>query len=191
MILGLLLLPVALALLPILLLAGIVWLIARRDRDSNSGPDKAQPPSTEPILPSRNYFLMKEESINYYWSRAFYDHLESFTGNANIYTDHEHGLIYYYIVDDQVRYIGQTRENSLRWRMTRPQAGGQIGYNLFIKRNMLEAASKGGLAITTKVMPKARLNDYERSEIEKYALANRLWNQEHNPSFNVDNFYEN
>ena len=76
----------------------------------------------EAILPQRNYFKINESAINYYWGEAFYRNLECFTGGSIIHTDGRHGLIYYYIVEGQVRYIGQTRENTLKWRMNKPQA---------------------------------------------------------------------
>ena len=187
--LAILSIPLVLALLPLLIIGGIVWLIIRAKRQQDHKADNPQDKPLEEILPNRNYFLMKEGSVNHYWSRAFYDNLEKFTAGAKTSTDQNNGLIYYYVVDDQIRYIGQTRENSLSWRMTKHQSDGRIGYNMHIKRNLLQAASEGRLAITTKAMPKSYLDGYEKAEIEKYAPTNNLWNQEHNPEFSPDNFY--
>ena len=143
------------------------------------------------ILPKLNYFKMRESGINYYWSEAFYKNLKIFTGDSVTYTDYNHGLIYYYLIDNQVRYIGQTREKTLKWRMNRPQENGHTGYNLYIKRNLLQAASEGRLRIKTRKIPKSRLNDCEKAEIENYASTNKLWNWEHNQHyFKLSNFYQ-
>ena len=143
------------------------------------------------ILPKRNYFKMKESGINYYWSQAFYKNLQTFTGDSVTYTDYNYGLIYYYLVDDQIRYVGQTREKTLKWRLTKPQENGRTGYNLYIKRNLLQAASEGRLRIETRKIPKSQLNDREKAEIETYAPTNRLWNWEHNQRyFKLSNFYQ-
>ena len=141
------------------------------------------------ILPRRDYFRMDESGINYYWAEAFYKNLESFTGTNITYTSRSLGLIYYYLVDGQVRYIGQTRENTLKWRMNKPQADGRLGYNLYIKRNMLQAASEGRLSIRTIKVLKSQLDQYEKAEIGAYAPTSRLWNKEHNPHFKKENFY--
>ena len=144
---------------------------------------------TGAILPERDYFRMNESAINYYWGEAFYKNLEVLTDNNITYTDRNHGLIYYYLVDGQVRYIGQTRESTLKWRMNKPQADGCIGYNLYIKRNMLQAASGGRLSIRTYRIPQFQLDQYEKAEIEAYAPTNRLWNQEYNSYFDLENYY--
>ena len=144
----------------------------------------------EVVLPQRDYFKISESAISYYWGEAFYKNLESFTGSSITHTDGYHGLIYYYIVDGQVRYIGQTRENTLKWRMNKPQADGRIGYNLYIKRNLLQAAAESRLRIVTRKVLKSQLDQYEKAEIEAYAPTNRLWNQEHNLYFKVENFYK-
>ena len=150
-------------------------------------PKGAPPPAI--ILPKRNYFKMKESGINRYWSEAFYKNLDLFVGNNSIYTDRNKGLIYHYLVDDQIRYVGQTKENSLKWRMNKQQTNGQRGYNLFIKRNLLQAASEGRLKIETKKIPRSQLDECEKTEIETYAPTNRLWNQDHNQHFKTENFY--
>ena len=153
-----------------------------------SSPSPALPAS---ILPKRNYFMMKESGINYYWSQAFYKNLKTFTGDSITYTDYNHGLIYYYLVDGQIRYVGQTREKTLKWRLAKPQENGHTGYNLYIKRNLLQAASEGRLRIETRKIPKSQLNDREKTEIETYAPTNRLWNWEHNQRyFSLSNFYQ-
>ena len=142
------------------------------------------------ILPKRDYFKMKEAGIKYYWSEAFYKNLKIFTGYSVTYTDYNHGLIYYYLIDDQIRYIGQTREKTLKWRMTRPQENSHTGYNLYIRRNLLKAASEGRLRIKTRKVPKAQLDDCEKAEIKTYAPTNNLWNWEHNQHyFRRSNFY--
>ncbi len=190
----------------------IIWLIillARRRRDTGSmdtglasAPDlkpsiissehvgSAVTTLSEPTLPLLNYFHVSEGTIDRYWSIAFYDNLGKFIGNSVTSTGRWHGLIYYFIIDGNIRYIGQTRETTLRWRMTRRQDNDLIGYNYAIKRNMLIAASKGKLSIKTKRMLKTQLDSYEKAEIETYAVTNRLWNQEHNKYFQPENFYE-
>ena len=115
--------------------------------------------------------------------------MEFFTGNNIIHTNRSHGLIYYYLVNGQVRYIGQTRENTLKWRMNKPHDNGHTGYNLYIKRNMLQAASENRLDIKTHRVLISQLDQYEKTEIEAYAPTNKLWNQEYNQYFNHDNFY--
>lgn len=143
-----------------------------------------------PILPARDYFSLKPQAINDYWRIAFYHNLKSFTLNSEITTDQDNGLIYCFIIDDQVRYIGQTREKTLRQRMTKQQADSHIiGYNDYIKRNMLDAASKGLLKIQTQKIDKSELDNYEISLIQYYAPTNRLWNQKHNKHFSKENFY--
>ncbi len=141
------------------------------------------------ILPERDYFRMDQSAINYYWDEAFYKNLEFFTGTNITSTDGDHGLIYYYVIDGQVRYIGQIRENTLKWRLNQPQAERYKGYNLYIQRNMLQAASEGRLNIQIRRVLKAQLDQCEKAEIEAYAPTKRLWNQEHNPHFQKENFY--
>ena len=146
--------------------------------------------TSESILPDRDYFSLNPKAINHYWSVAFYDNLKSFTLDSEIYTDRDYGLVYYFIVDGQIRYVGQTKEKTLRWRMTRKQDSGHIGYNYYIKRNMLDAASKGRLRIKTDRVLKSRLDGYEISQIRLYAPVNRLWNREHNEHFSKENYYK-
>ena len=194
------LVAVSVALWPITLIVIAVWLISRRDKviptgfDSDSvnrsGVIVATPTQTIPI-PQLNYFKVSEKAVNKYWSEAFYDNLKFFTGSNPTSTYGSFGLIYYFVVNGQIRYIGQTKERGLRWRMTKRQSGGVIGYNYYIKRNLLQAASRDNLVITTKRLPVFRLNQVERSEIRQYGPTNKLWNQEHNtPHFHIRNFYQ-
>lgn len=202
---------------PLLIIVGIIWLIVKLVRRSESKEDKAylinftirdtepstpqavsqtggawEKPDVAPAqfaLPERDYFRMSEAHLKYYWGLAFYQNLSFFTGDSITHTDYYHGLIYYYLIDEQVRYVGQTRENTLKWRMNRPHTDGSIGYNFYIKRNMLQAASDNRLSIKTWVVPKNQLDSYEQAEIKRYAPSNRLWNQEYNDYFDPDNFY--
>ena len=70
------------------------------------------------IKNSRNKGLIK-----YWWSAVFYDNdnLRMLANDCPLHPRQDYGLMYCYIVDGQLRYIGQTRERSLKWRMTRRQ----------------------------------------------------------------------
>ena len=144
---------------------------------------------TTVVIPQLDYSQLSQAAINKYWSLVFYNNIRLFAGNNTITTAPSHGLIYYFVVGGQVRYIGQTRDKGgLRWRMTKRQQGGQIGYNFSIKRNLLQAASRNQLSIKTRSVLIFRLDRAEREEIHRYAPNGRLWNQEHNPYFQPSNF---
>ena len=120
--------------------------------------------------------------INYWWSKTFYndDHLQRLAGKDIIRPRPGYGLIYYYLINGRVYYVGQTRERSLKWRMTKHQPNYKIGYRYGMKRKMLNASRAGRLSISTKEIPIGQLNDFEIAEIKRYA-SSRLWNIEHNP----------
>ena len=136
------------------------------------------------IKNSRNQKL-----INYWWSQIFYDNanLQRLAGGDRLHPRPGRGLIYYYVVKGQVRYIGQTRERSLKWRMTRRQPGGNLGYNYSIKRQMLNAFRSGSLQIKTREVGLADLNATEEQEIRAHSRSNRLWNIEHNSHYKKSN----
>ena len=146
--------------------------------------------SSKPVVPEYDYFKTNHPSVEHYWNIAFHDNLEKFTQGSNIDTSKHYGLIYHFIIDGQIRYIGQIRSNTLRWHMTRQRNGNYIGYNDLIKRSLLNAAGRHKLKISTIKVSKVQLEQYEKSEIEAYAPTNKLWNQEHNPHFKTDNFYQ-
>ena len=120
--------------------------------------------------------------INYWWSRVFYKTatLSKLANGHPTYPKPGHGLIYYYLVRGKVRYVGKTSERSLKWRMTRRQANGQIGYRYSIKRRMLNAYRCNRLTIKTREVPLANLDTIEKEEIALHAKTSRLWNIEHN-----------
>ena len=82
-----------------------------------------------------------------------------------------------------MRYVGQTRERSLKRRMTRRQPNGHTGYNYSIKRQMLNAFRAGILEIQTKEVRVSHLDTTEEHEIKLYSKSNRLWNIEHNKHY--------
>ena len=191
MIIGSLVVPIFLKVLPFLIvIAALGFLIKIVHETGIIKALLAERASSTAILPSRDYFSVSQKAINYHWSTAFYENFEVFVQGSDIYTDENYGLIYYFIIDSQIRYIGQTKSNTLRWRMTKKQESGCIGYNYHIKRNMLQAASEGRLSIRTHRIPKTQLDQYEKAAIETYALTNKLWNQEHNHCFDKSNFYQ-
>ncbi|MYB39872.1 hypothetical protein F4X86_01075 [Candidatus Saccharibacteria bacterium] len=120
--------------------------------------------------------------INLLWSRVFYSdgNLAKVAGRCAIRAEKGWGLVYCYLVDGRPRYVGQTRENSLSWRMTKRQRQGKIGYNYAIKRNLINAYRNGSLSIWTRKVKLAELNQLEKELIEKYGPTCRLWNQVHN-----------
>ena len=128
--------------------------------------------------------------INLLWSRVFYndDHLTKIAGRCPIRTQEDEGLIYCYLINGQVRYVGQTRENSLKRRMTRRQSNGKIGYNYSIKRHLINAYRNGSLSIWTMRTAISKLDNLEKQLIERYAPYHRLWNQEHNKYFKMSNY---
>ena len=127
--------------------------------------------------------------INYWWSKVFYspEHLKKMAGKHPLYPRPGYGLVYYYFIGNRLRYIGQTRERSLQWRMTRRQANGHIGYNYSIKRQMLNAYRAGKLSIVTREVKVADLDRLEAEAIEANAKDNKLWNIEHNEHFKKSN----
>ena len=129
--------------------------------------------------------------INLLWSRVFYSdgNLAKIAGRCAIRAEKGWGLVYCYLVDGRPRYVGQTRERSLSWRMTKRQRQGKIGYNYAIKRNLINAYRNGSLSIWTRRVKLAELNRLEKELIEKYGPSCRLWNQVHNEKhFTLSNY---
>ena len=121
--------------------------------------------------------------LNFWWSKVFYDNdnLKQLAGDCPIYAGYNQGLVYRYIVSGQVRYVGQTRETSLKRRMTKRQKSGHIGYRWGIRRRLLNAYRAGSLRIETEVLPVKDLDRREIELIKLYGRQGRLWNIEHNP----------
>ena len=138
------------------------------------------------LKPDQPYLknVRNKKLINKLWSEVFYneDNLTRLANGYPICSEEGYGLIYYYFINGRLRYIGQTRENSLKWRMTRRQPNGNIGYSYPIKRLMLNAFRSGTLQIQTKKVLVAELDKIEQQEIRLYS-DNRLWNKEHNPHY--------
>ena len=70
----------------------------------------------------------------------------------------EHGLIYYYLLEDDLRYIGQTRQRLFLNRLRQKFSSGIVGYRYDIKRCLLNAAWQGRLRVKTREVPKQKLN---------------------------------
>ena len=87
-----------------------------------------------------------------------------------------------------MRYVGQTGERSLKWRMNKKQTSGSNGYRPIIKKNLLNAYHRGDLRIKTELVPLGKLDQREQALIAKYGPTNRLWNVEHNPHFQSRNY---
>ncbi|MCY3804422.1 MAG: hypothetical protein OXF85_00890 [Candidatus Saccharibacteria bacterium] len=130
-----------------------------------------------------------QKLINFWWHRIFYNdaNLRSLTNGYPTRSREGYGLIYYYLINNQLRYIGQTKEGCLNWRMTKNQSSGRTGYAYIMKRNLLNAYRLGRLAIRTAEIPIKNLDEMEKSEIERYAPTCRLWNQKHNTYYRHQN----
>ena len=145
-----------------------------------------------------NYYLPEVKThfnikaVNLFWSRIFYKnnskYLSKITKGPVKSSRRNKGLIYCYLIDGRVRYVGQTREKTLYWRMTKRQKDGQIGYNVQIKRNLINAYRAGRLTIQTKLVSIVNLDKVEQSLIKYYAPSNNLWNKENNDYFNPANY---
>ena len=142
----------------------------------------------------RIYSLKSQKAqklINKLWSKIFYNenNLHQIAGQCPLRTQKGEGLVYCYLINGQVRYVGQTRENSLRWRMTKKQKDGKVGYNYAIKRRLVNAYRDGSFTIWTRKMPVAKLDTFEKALIQRYAPYHKLWNIEHNEKhFEVTNY---
>lgn len=136
------------------------------------------------IKNTRNHKL-----IDYWWSKIFCDEkrLRYLTRQCATRPRKGYGLIYYYFVGKRLRYIGQTKERSLKWRMIRRQPGGSIGYSYTIKRQMLNAYISDRLIIKTKQVRLKDLDSVEQTEIKTYGKYGKLWNIEHNRHYKDTN----
>ena len=105
-----------------------------------------------------------------------------------LYTNPGQGLIYFYLVDGRVRYVGQTRARSLKARLTRWRPAGRTGYNFAIKRLMLTAYYQDKLRVKTLLAPIGELDRLEDYYIKAYGQQNKLWNQIKNPGFRLSNY---
>ena len=149
--------------------------------------DKSPPVDKLPYIES--YAKKAERFINKWWSSVFYDFkLRGLAGNCRLKpVNGKYGLVYLYIIAGRVRYVGQTTE-SLYWRMTKRQNNDKIGYPLPIKRNLLNAFRDESLSIETEMIRQSHLDKIELNLIRHFAPANRLWNQKHNPHFELSNY---
>ena len=99
------------------------------------------------------------------------------------------GLVYFYLVDGRVRYVGQTKARSLHRRLMRWQPKIKVGYNFAIKRALLAAYYGQRLQIRTIPCPVNDLSRLEQYYIRRYGPTNYLWNQRHNERyFNKRNY---
>ena len=99
-----------------------------------------------------------------------------------------YGLIYRHLVDDKVRYIGQTSRWSLRERLKQRFSNGLIGYDYDIQRCLLNALWRKSWKIRTEEVDLKQLDQREEELIRFYARLNRLWNRQSNPYFHESNF---
>ena len=100
------------------------------------------------------------------------------------------GLIYQYLLNGELRYIGKTGMSSIlrRWKR-RFQDSGITGYDYNIKRCLLNAAWQGSLKIKIQKVPVRLLDSREANMIRKHAPFNSLWNRVHNERyFSESNF---
>ena len=127
--------------------------------------------------------------INEWWPKVFYDknNLRNLARGCKLYSRRGYGLIYHYIIAGKLRYVGQTRESSLRRRMVRFQANGRTGYSYAIKRHLLNAFRNGSLRIQTQEVPVSRLESIETEQIRYYSQQYRLWNKRGNPRYSPSN----
>ncbi len=100
----------------------------------------------------------------------------------------EHGLIYYYLLEDDLRYIGRTRQRLFLNRLRQKFSSGIVGYRYDVKRCLLNAAWQGRLRVKTWEVPEQRLDAVEAELISVHAPHRALWNIEHNPFFKTSNF---
>ncbi len=169
------------------------WQIVTSDRflqpRHKSGLKSHRPTPTDGLPYIEKFTSRTEKLIKYWWSRVFYDpSLRGLAGRCRIKPPSpKYGLVYRYIVDDRVRYIGQTIK-PLYWRMTKEQDNGRIGYPLPVKRNLLNAYRAGVLRIETEVVGRSWLDKRERDLIRHFAPIEKLWNREHNPHFDLSNY---
>ena len=82
------------------------------------------------------------------------------------------GLIYFYLVDGRVRYIGQTQARSLHRRLMRWRPKIKVGYNFAVKRALLAAYYGRRLQIRTIPCPVADLSRLEQYYIHRYGPTN-------------------
>ena len=120
--------------------------------------------------------IYSREEVNHWWYFIFgnEDCLRSVTTpNAPLKPAADHGLIYYYYVDGQLKYIGKTTA-SLSRRMT------FYKYKSHVQKQMLNAFRAQRLTIITKEVAANRLDQMEVNEIRLHSRTNRLWNIQHN-----------
>ena len=114
--------------------------------------------------------------------------LKKLAVNQPLRTRPGYGLIYIYLINRKVRYIGKTAYGSLIFRLRQKFKNNLVGYHYDIKRCLLNAFWAGQLEIRTEVVALNEINQRETGLINLYARLNRLWNQKHNPYFQQSNF---
>ena len=109
--------------------------------------------------------------FDHWWYAAFnnYKNLQKLAGDSTLTPSPDYGLIYYYYIDNQLKYIGKT-EQSLNKRMVR------YSYRDTMKVEMLNAYKDGRLSIKTKEIPQWDLDQAEQAEIDTYSQTHDLWN---------------
>ncbi|MCY4010765.1 MAG: hypothetical protein OXF30_01695 [Candidatus Saccharibacteria bacterium] len=113
-----------------------------------------------------------EKFINSLWSRVFGDenNLKTFT-KGTIHNKPKHGLLYCYLVDGKVQYIGHTKENSLIKRFTKMHGNGLLGYKAAIKKRLLNAHRSGRLEIHAKLVKLTEIKKMEAELIRYHATS--------------------
>lgn len=148
--------------------------------------DKSPPANKLPYIPADT--KKNKEDIDHWWRVVFCDsNLRGLAGNCPIKPRNGHGLVYLYIVNNRVKYVGRTFY-SLHQRMTMNQKDGMIGYIPEIKRNLLNAFRDEDLAIETEMVSHDKVNELEENTIRHFARISRIWNKDHNPYFEYSNY---
>lgn len=133
-----------------------------------------------------------EKAVNFFWNRVFYRdniaHLKHIISGPTQCRKKGYGMVYYYLVNDKVRYVGQTKEKGLYWRMAKGQFGVVKDYNAAIKCNLINAYRSGRLKVQTQIVNLANIDSIQEFLIKRYAPHNNLWNVRHNDYFHVSNY---
>ena len=126
--------------------------------------------------------------INNLWHRIFSNEsiIRRIT-KGKLSVDQGYGLVYCYLVNGKIRYIGKTQEASFIQKLLNMQVSGS-DYKDAIKRNLLNAYRVGQLEIQVQAVNSEYIDAYQQKLIERYAPTNRLWNEEYNSHFHIDNY---
>ena len=162
--------------------------VTSTDRTHSVTIDNRQKPQLQPaplLSPQLDFLTIPEDALNMYWNQVFTNTLKHFIGNYHdLAKNSNSGLVYYLIINGQIRYVGQTREiEGLTRRMTRQRQYGYLGYRDYIKRHILRAVSKNEFSIITKSVDVSQLDRFEKDEIVRFGWTGKLWNQKDNPNY--------